>query len=139
MIYKNGYKVVYEIAADGKRTFWASKSNEYPTRDEAGNIIENEMNTKLASFVDTDFAGKTIYEYEGEFYVADTIAAKFDKDGKPTGDRLVGLNDTNFDKILVEEETPTNDTPVDADKGADAGDDDMGNDDLDLEDEGGEE
>lgn len=102
MDYKNGYKVVYEVAAGGKRTFYASKTNEYPPRDEDGNIIENEMNTKLASFNDADFAGKTIYEYQGEFYVADTSAAKFDKDGKPTGTKL-GTENNNFDKILVEE------------------------------------
>ena len=129
MDYKNGYKVVYEEAANGKRIFWASKSNEYPARDDAGNIIENEMNTKLASFVDEDFAGKTIYEYEGEFYVADTIAAKFDKDGKPTGVKL-GTKNNNFDEILVEkehEETPKNDEGGGQDdNGDDAGNDDLG-------------
>ena len=91
MNYKNGYKVVYEVAANGERTFYASKSSIYPNADDA----------KLASFKDAEYAGKTIYEYEGEFYVADTAAAKFDKEGKPTGSKIDG-----FDKILVDEEAP---------------------------------
>jgi len=92
MNYKNGYKVVYDVAAGGERTFYASKSSIYPNADD----------TKLASFKDAEYAGKTIYEYEGEFYVADTTAAKFDKEGKPTGSKIEG-----FEKILVED-TDTN-------------------------------
>lgn len=126
MIYKNGYKVVYEIAADGKRTFYAAKSAAYPTRDEDGNITD----TMLATFDDADFAGKTIYEYEGEFYVADTIAAKFDKDGKPTGAKL-GTKDNNFDEILVEkkpEETPNENSGDGKEDSGDDNGDDAGND-----------
>jgi hypothetical protein len=93
---KNGYKVVYEFAANGERTFYAATSTSYPTRDEEGNITD----TKLATFKDEDYLGKTIYEYKGEFYVADTAAAKFDADGKPTGDKIEG-----FDAILVAKET----------------------------------
>ena len=92
MNYKNGYKVVYEVAANGERTFYASKSDIYPKTDDV----------KLASFKDAEYAGKTIYEHAGEFYVADTTAAKFDEEGNPTGTKLVGMEDTNFDEILVE-------------------------------------
>lgn len=88
MNYKNGYKVVYEVAADGKRTFYASKSNVYP----------NEEDIELASFVDADYAGKTIYEYAGEFYVANTNAPKFDAGGAPVGDRITG-----FEKLFLED------------------------------------
>ena len=105
MKYKNGYKVVYEVAADGERTFYATKSNAYPVRDEDGNITD----TVLASFVDKEFEGKTIYEHEGAFYVADTHVAKFDANGVPTGDLIKG-----FEELLVEgyvapaaTETPT--------------------------------
>ena len=79
MNYKNGYKVVYEIAADGKRTFYAAKSDIYPTRDEDGKIID----TELATFNDADFAGKTIYEYEGEFYVSNGALPAYDENGTP--------------------------------------------------------
>jgi hypothetical protein len=98
MIYKNGYKVVYEVAADGKRTFYATKSNAYPPRDEAGNIIENEMNTVLATFDDTEFAGKTVYEYKGEFYVSTEALPKYKEDGTPADEKIKG-----FEKLFKEE------------------------------------
>ena len=98
MKYKNGYKVVYEIAADGKRTFYATKSNAYPPRDEAGNIIENEINTVLATFDDAKFAGKTIYEYKGEFYVSTEALPKYKEDGTPADDKIEG-----FEKLFEEE------------------------------------
>ena len=94
MNYKNGYKVVYEVAANGERTFYAAKSNNYPARDEVGNITD----TKLASFADAEYAGKTIYEHAGAFYAADTHVAKLDKDGNPVGTKLAG-----FDALFVED------------------------------------
>jgi hypothetical protein len=101
MDYKNGYKVVYEFAANGERTFYAATTSTYPNRDKDGNITD----TKLASFVDADYVGKTIYEHEGQFYVANTADAKFDADGKPTGTLLEG-----FEAILGE--APVNSTPA---------------------------
>ena len=95
MTYKNGYKVVYEIAADGKRTFYAAKSNTYPNRDEEGKIID----TVLATFNDADFAGKTIYEYAGEFYVSTGAVPAYNEDGTPKDDKIAG-----FEQIFVEEE-----------------------------------
>lgn len=93
MKYKNGYKVVYEVAADGMRTFYAAKSNEYPTRDEEGNITDD----VIASFIDKDFAGKTIYEYKGEFYVSTGAVPAYNEDGTPKDDKIKG-----FSKLLVE-------------------------------------
>ena len=93
MNYKNGYKVVYEVAADGMRTFYAAKSNEYPTRDEAGNIKDD----VLASFADADFEGKTVYEYEGEFYVSTGAVPAYNEDGTPKDDKIKG-----FEKLFVE-------------------------------------
>ena len=89
MDYKNGYKVAYEVAADGERAIYASTTNKYPNRDEAGKITDD----MLAKFVDADFKGKTVYEDKnGEFFVADAYAAKFDKEGKATGVSLASLN-----------------------------------------------
>ena len=93
MIYKNGYKVVYEVAADGKRTFYAAKSNVYPTRDEDGNITD----TVLATFDDTEFAGKTIYEYAGEFYVSTGAVPAYNEDGTPADEKIAG-----FEPLFVE-------------------------------------
>jgi hypothetical protein len=102
MIYKNGYKVVYEIAADGKRTFYATKSNAYPPRDEAGKIIENEENIQLASFNDEDFRGKTIYEYKGQFYVSKDALPAYKEDGTPADDMITG-----FEALFVEKSDNT--------------------------------
>ena len=102
MIYKNGYKVVYEIAADGKRTFYATKSNAYPPRDEAGKIIENEENIQLASFNDEDFRGKTIYEYKGQFYVSKDTLPAYKEDGTPADDMITG-----FEALFVEKSDNT--------------------------------
>jgi hypothetical protein len=102
MIYKNGYKVVYEIAADGKRTFYATKSNAYPPRDEAGKIIENEENVQLASFNDEDFRGKTIYEYKGQFYVSKEALPAYKEDGTPADDMITG-----FEALFVEKPADT--------------------------------
>lgn len=93
MIYKNGYKVVYEVAADGKRTFYAAKSNVYPTRDEDGNITD----TVLATFDDAEFAGKTIYEYAGEFYVSTGAVPAYNEDGTPADEKIAG-----FEPLFVE-------------------------------------
>ena len=95
MNYKNGYKVVYEVAADGERTFYASTSSIYPNRDEDGKIVD----TKLASFKDADFAGKTIYEYKGEFYVSTGSIPAYNEDGTPADNKIEG-----FDKIFVEDQ-----------------------------------
>lgn len=93
MNYKNGYKVVYEVAADGKRTFYASKSNVYPTADDV----------VLASFNDADYAGKVIYEYKGEFYVSTGSIPAYDENGIPTDTKIEGL-----DKVFVEEDNTVN-------------------------------
>ena len=96
MMYKTGSKVVYEIAADGKRTFYAAKSAAYPTRDEDGNITD----TMLATFNDADFAGKTIYEYAGEFYVSTGAVPAYNEDGTPKDTKIAG-----FEALFVEGES----------------------------------
>jgi len=104
---KNGYKVIYEIAADGKRTFYAATSEVYPTRDAEGKIID----TELASFNDADFVGKTIYEYAGKFYVSKGAIPEYDENGMPKDTIIEG-----FDKVFVEdagnEPDAVNETPV---------------------------
>ena len=53
---QNGYKVIYEVAADGKRTFYATKSNTCdPIVDDK--IVE----AKIGQY-------KLIYEKDGSFY-----------------------------------------------------------------------
>jgi hypothetical protein len=102
---KNGYKVIYEKAADGNRTMYAAESTKYPTRNEDGTIAD----AVLASFVDADFKGKTVYEKDGKFYYADTNAAKFDKDGNPTGTEITFTEGVN---PFIEKEEQDNEQPV---------------------------
>ena len=115
MIYKNGYKVVYEIAADGKRTFYAAKSTAYPTRDEDGNITD----TVLATFNDADFAGKTIYEYAGEFYVSTGAVPAYNEDGTPKDTKIAG-----FEALFVEGEPEATAAEVEPETPVDDGEDD---------------
>jgi hypothetical protein len=114
MNYKNDYKVVYEVAADGKRTFYAAKSNIYPTRDESGKIID----TELATFNDEDFKGKTIYEYAGEFYVSTGALPAYNEDGTPKDAKIKG-----FEALFVEETSGENST--DEGNAEDVGNDEM--------------
>lgn len=114
MNYKNGYKVVYEVAAEGKRTFYATTSNEYPTRDAEGNITD----TVIASFDDADFVGKTIYEYEGKFYKSAGRLPAYDENGAPAdGEELL-----DFSEVL-EEKTASYGRRVNEDAGEDRGED----------------
>lgn len=113
MIYKNGYKVVYEVAADGKRTFYAAKSNVYPTRDEDGNITD----TVLATFDDAEFAGKTIYEYAGEFYVSTGAVPAYNEDGTPADEKIAGFEPLFVEGAEAAEEPVTE--PVDDEPTAD--------------------
>lgn len=109
MNYKNGYKVVYEVAAEGKRTFYAAKSNEYPTRNEAGDIIDD----VVASFEDAKFLGKTIYEHKGKFYVSAGHVPAYNEDGEP--DVANGERELDFSKVLEEATpapTPAADEPI---------------------------
>ena len=82
---QNGYKVIYEKAADGKRTFYASKSTAYP----------NEDDLVIASFNDADYRGKVIYEYKGKFYVSTGALPAYDENGEPTDTVIEG-----FDKVF---------------------------------------
>ena len=82
---QNGYKVIYEKAADGKRTFYASKSNVYP----------NEDDLVIASFNDADYAGKMIYEHEGKFYVTTGAIPTYNENGVPADEVVEG-----FDKVF---------------------------------------
>jgi hypothetical protein len=96
---QNGYKVIYEKAADGKRTFYASKSDAYPAADDI----------TLASFDDADFAGKVIYEYAGEFYVSEGKLPAYDENGIPTDTKI---EIEHFNDVFVKAEE-TSDEPVD--------------------------
>ena len=94
---QNGYKVIYEVAADGKRTFYATKSNVYP----------NTEDTVLASFNDADYVGKVIYEYKGAFYVSTGSVPAYDENGVPTDTKIAG-----FDKVFVADESVPANVPA---------------------------
>ena len=122
MDYKNGYKVAYEVAADNERAIYASTTSRYPNRDAEGNITDD----ILAKVVDADLKGKTIYEDKnGDFFVADTNIAKFDKDGNATGTSLASLNkkekatETTTVTKPVDDENTDPDTELNDDLGED--------------------
>ena len=79
---QNGYKVIYEKAEGGKRTFYASKSAIYPNVDD----------TVLATFNDEDYRGKVIYEYNGRFYVSEGAIPAYDENGVPTDKVIEGFD-----------------------------------------------
>lgn len=56
---QNGYKVIYEKAADGKRTFYASKTGVFADAEQIGDVIE------IGKY-------KLIYEKAGRFYGSET-------------------------------------------------------------------
>ena len=122
MDYKNGYKVAYEVAKNNERAIYASTTNRYPNRDAEGKITDD----KLAKFVDADLKGKTIYEDKnGDFFVADTNAAKFDKEGKVTGVPLASLNrkEKATETTTVTEPVDDENTDPDADPDLESGND----------------
>ena len=94
---QNGYKVIYEKAADGKRTFYASKSAIYPNTDDL----------VIASFNDEDYYGKVIYEHKGNFYVSNGAVPAYDENGEPTDTIIEG-----FDKVF--KQATTADSTLDA-------------------------
>lgn len=88
MTLQNGYKVIYEKTADGKRTFYASKSGVFA---DAELIAEVELGKY-----------KLIYEKAGKIYGSET--------GVPAeGDNCL----TDFDKAfsVVEEDVEVEETP----------------------------
>ncbi len=83
---QNGYKVIYEKAADGERTFYASKSGVFADAEQIGEAIE------IGKY-------KLIYEKNGKIYCSESNAPKFDENGEPADTAIEG-----FDKIFVETE-----------------------------------
>ena len=84
---QNGYKVIYEKAADGKRTFYASKTGVFADAE------------KIAEAVIGQY--KLIYEKAGKFYGSET--------GIPAeGDYCF----TEFDKVFKAAEEDANDDEI---------------------------
>lgn len=89
---QNGYKVVYEKAENGKRTFYASKTG----------ICDPAVDTKLGdTFTDSDYMDKVIYEYKGSFYVSTGSVPSYDENGVPTDERLDA-----FDEVFIKADQP---------------------------------
>jgi hypothetical protein len=85
---QNGYKVIYEKAADGKRTFYASKQ-------------DGSKDKELATFTDSEYRGRMLYEYKGSFYVSAGATPKYDESGKPAaGEEKLAV----FDEVFIKAE-----------------------------------
>lgn len=101
---KNGYKVIYEKAADGKRTFYASKTGLFADAEVIAEATIGEY--------------KLIYEKSGMFYGSTTgIPAEDDycfEEFKAVFEEGYAAEDTPADKPTeTEPETPTVDTEGD--------------------------
>lgn len=87
---QNGYKVLYEVAADGKRTFYASKTGVFADADQIGEPVE------IGKY-------KLVYEKNGKVYFSESKVPTFDENGEPTDKAAEG-----FDEIFVESDDVTN-------------------------------
>lgn len=87
MILQNGYKKIYEHAANGERTIYATTSD----------VCDPTVDTKLGSFVDAEFAGRLLYEYRGKVYAAVANVPAYDENGVPTDDCVLDL--TNISEV----------------------------------------
>ncbi len=82
MTLQNGYKKIYEHAANGERTIYATASD----------VCDPAVDTKLGSFVDAEFAGRFLYEHNGKIYAAVENIPAYDKNGVPTDDCILDLS-----------------------------------------------
>jgi hypothetical protein len=89
---QNGYKVIYEKVADGKRTFYASKSATFADAEQLGEAIE------IGKY-------KLIYEKDGKIYCSESRVPNFNENGEPADTVIEG-----FDKVFVETEDPSGDS-----------------------------
>lgn len=87
MILQNGYKKIYEHAANGERTIYATTSD----------VCDPTVDTKLGSFVDAEFAGRLLYEHKGKVYAAVANVPAYDENGVPTDDCVLDL--TNIGEV----------------------------------------
>ena len=86
---KNGYKVIYDKAANGKRAFYASKSGAFTDAEQIGEAIE------IGKY-------KLIYEKNGKIYCSESSVPNFNENGEPVDIAVEG-----FDKVFVETEDPS--------------------------------
>jgi hypothetical protein len=86
---QNGYKVLYEVAADGKRTFYASKTGVFADAEQIGEPIE------IGKY-------KLVYEKDGKIYFSETKVPNLDENGKPTDTVAEG-----FDTLFVKDNDVT--------------------------------
>lgn len=80
---QNGYKVLYAVAADGKRTIYASKTGTFAGAEKISEPVE------IGKY-------KLIYEKDGKIYCSVTNTPNFNEDGEPVDTVIEG-----FDKVFV--------------------------------------
>lgn len=89
---QNDYKVIYEKAADGKRTFYASKSGTFADAEQIGEPVE------IGKY-------KLIYEKNGKIYCSESNIPNFNENGEPADIAMEG-----FDKVFVDAEDQLGDS-----------------------------
>ena len=88
---QNGYKVIYAVAEDGKRTFYASKTGTFADATQIGDAVE------IGKY-------KLIYEKNGKIYCSETAVPNFSENGEPT-DAAMEV----FDEVFVQSKAPVED------------------------------
>ncbi len=83
---QNGYRVIYEKIADGKRTFFVSKTGVFADASQLGEPVE------IGKY-------KLVYEKNGKIYLSETRMPNFDENGEPTDVVAEG-----FDEVFVKAE-----------------------------------
>ena len=104
---QNGYKVIYEKAADGKRIFYASKTGVFADAEVITEAVIGQY--------------KLIYEKAGRFYGSETgipaegdyCFTEFDKVFKVTSEEPEDeIDETSDEPIKIPEDEPTIEPPV---------------------------
>ena len=107
---QNGYKVIYEKAADGKRAFYASKTGLFADAE----LI---MEATIGEY-------KLIYEKDGKFYGSIT---GFPAEGDKCFEELRAVFEEGYEKPAATETTSTNSAstapvePAESDEPSDSG------------------
>ena len=97
MTLQNDYKVLYEKVADGKRTFYASKSGAFADAEQIGEF-------EIGKY-------KLVYEKNGKIYCSENNVPSFNENGEPT-DTAVDSFDVVFAKDEEEGEDKEENQPA---------------------------
>ena len=104
---QNGYKVIYEKAADGKRTFYASKSGIFADADKIAEAVIGQYKL-IYEKAGKIYGSESGVPADGDYYFAD-FAKVFEVAEEPVA--TAAAAETTPEEVVVEE-TPTEEPVV---------------------------